>query len=130
MVTGGRDYDDEVRAFDVLDRLHEAKHFEIVMHGACGWCIEKPWTHDVRRLRGADRLADRWATSRGVTVERVPANWTRLFRRAGPVRNGHMLDRMPALVLAFPGDRGTADAVRQARGLGIAVVAVQPAGDL
>jgi ABC-type Fe3+-hydroxamate transport system substrate-binding protein len=41
---------------------------------------------------------------------------------AGPIRNGRMLEYKPDLVIAFPGGRGTANMVKQARKAGIAVV--------
>lgn len=57
----------------------------------------------------------------GFPVERYPADWERYGKRAGPIRNRKMLDQGPDLVVAFGGDKGTADCVREARRRGIAV---------
>ncbi len=45
--------------------------------------------------RGADRLAEGWARSRGLTVRSWPADWARSGRRAG-------IERSKALVAALP----------------------------
>jgi hypothetical protein len=59
---------------------------------------------------------------RGVTVEQFPAEWGRLGRAAGPIRNAVMLrDGKPELVIAFKGGAGTADMKARARKAGIEV---------
>lgn len=45
--------------------------------------------------------------------------------RAGPIRNQEMVDSKPALVVAFPGNDGTADAVRRAKEAGIEVLEIE-----
>lgn len=57
---------------------------------------------------GADFLAEAWAASRGVPVERYPADWS-LGKSAGPARNEEMAATRPDLAMAFPGGRGTDD---------------------
>jgi hypothetical protein len=53
------------------------------------------------------------------------ADWKGLGRKAGPIRHQQMLDEsQPALVVAFPGGRGTADMVCRARGADIEVIEV------
>jgi hypothetical protein len=48
------------------------------------------------------------------------ADWEKLGRSAGPIRNQAMLDEgRPDLVVAFPGHHGTADMVRRARAAGV-----------
>jgi hypothetical protein len=60
-----------------------------------------------------------------VSVECFPAEWDKRGRIAGPVRNALMLDvGKPDLVVVFPGGRGTADCVRQARAAGVQVIEV------
>lgn len=72
-----------------LDRLHP----KIVGHGDA---------------RGADRLADAWATARGCEVRAFPADWRpdgRLDLGAGRKRNAAMLTTFrPDLVAAFKDD--------------------------
>jgi hypothetical protein len=79
--------------------------------------------------RGADQSIDRAARQLGWAVQAVPADWPRLGRAAGPIRNRQLLRRAllaaqslsspgyPAsvLVVAFPGGRGTASLVQLAR---------------
>lgn len=77
---------------------------------------------------GADKLAgEYWVTYLFGRVHAVPANWAELGGRAGHVRNGLLVARMPDLLLAFPwvGDGnqalspGTRDAIAQAAEAGI-----------
>lgn len=78
---------------------------------------------------GADRLAaSYWEHYQFGPVHAVPANWAELGNRAGHVRNGLLVARMPEFVLAFPWQRGsqwlsqgTRDAIRQAMAAGIPV---------
>jgi hypothetical protein len=74
---------------------------------------------------GADRLAGEWGTARGITVEAHPADWKKHGRAAGPIRNQKMLEETPALVVAFPGGKGTADMVKKARQAGVEVFVVE-----
>lgn len=75
---------------------------------------------------GADSLAGEWAASNGVKVLAFPvlqADWIAHGRSAGPMRNSRMIrEGKPDQVVAFPGDRGTRDMVRQARRSGIGVI--------
>ena len=52
----------------------------------------------------------------GVVVEEFKADWDKFGRAAGPIRNAQMLrEGKPDLVVAFPGGRGTANMVAQAK---------------
>lgn len=107
LVCGGRDYADAVKLAEVLSKMHSELSFSLVIHGA---------------YRGADRLADDWAENMG--IDRLPfrAEWTKYGRGAGPRRNQKMLDEgRPDMVIAFPGDTGTADMVRRAKSAGVPV---------
>ncbi|HWY35733.1 MAG TPA: DUF2493 domain-containing protein [Nitrosopumilaceae archaeon] len=96
IVTGGRDYNDWATVKSVLD-FHQP---DVVIQGGA---------------KGADRLARVWAMTKGIEPITVDAEWTKHGRAAGPIRNREMLDKYPnAFVIAFPGDRGTADCVRAA----------------
>lgn len=73
---------------------------------------------------GADQVVDRWARRRegdGVTVETLPASWSTLGRRAGPVRNKAMVDRGADMCIGFVrGDaRGTRITLAMAAEAGI-----------
>jgi hypothetical protein len=54
LVCGGRDFDDAGLMINVLDRLHTEKFFTVLIHG---------------NARGADRIADAWASCRGIPRE-------------------------------------------------------------
>ena len=95
LVCGGRDYRRHDEVFRVLDGLHASLGISAVVHGAAV---------------GADSLAHRWAAKRGVPNRAFPTNWGQYGRRAGFLRNEQMLHENPdiALVVAFPGGKGTA----------------------
>lgn len=115
IVCGGRDFHDRELVYRTLDAVNPL----LVVHGACGVDADFPrWD----KMKGADLLADQWAAGRGVACERVPAHWTRWPRSGGPKRNAEMLKRFkPNLVVAFPGDRGTANMIALARAAGVSV---------
>lgn len=104
LVTGGRDYKNRKRVFEVLDKIHEELPITLLVHGAA---------------KGADTLADAWAKSRGIKVrsfEVTKEDWDLHGRAAGPIRNTVMLkESKPDLVVAFPGGRGTAHMVKIAK---------------
>lgn len=111
-VTGGRGYADKAAVWRELDAL--APHLLLV--GDCP--------------TGADRYALEWAEclnpDHGCLPQIFCADWAKHGKAAGPIRNREMLAAKPDMLLAFPGGRGTADCVRQARQLGVAVVSVAP----
>lgn len=97
LVCGGRDFRDRALLFDTLDQ----EDVDCIVHGGA---------------TGADQLAGEWAVARKRPEIIIPAQWKGYGLRAGPVRNGWMI-RFVAVthVIAFPGGRGTADMVKQAR---------------
>jgi hypothetical protein len=110
LVCGGRDFSDRATLTAALDRLHAERGFTLVIAGGA---------------RGADTMAEEWAASRGVPCDVYMAEWERLGRKAGPIRNARMLtEGNPDLVVAFPGGRGTAHMVRIARRAGVGMVEV------
>lgn len=121
LVCGGRYFADVALVFDTLTSLHINQGISAIIEGGA---------------TGADRHARDWAKHRGVTVETYRAAWNDILRpgavvryrkdgsaydaAAGPWRNATMLrDGRPDMVVAFPGDTGTADMVRQARRAGL-----------
>ena len=81
--------------------------------------------------RGADTLGARYARERGVPVLEFPADWVRLGKRAGMVRNLQMLDSADAVVAFWDGQsRGTAHMINETkkRGLPLRVVRYQKGG--
>src|SRR6478735_7482462 len=106
LVCGGRHYDNYGFLSEVLDEIHAATPIELIIEGG---------------QFGAEFLASSWARGHRVPYRSVTPEWARHGKAAGPIRNGEMLDLAPDLVVAFPGGRGTADMVRQARGRGVSV---------
>lgn len=106
IVCGGRDFTSVGRLSVTLTQLGFDLGDFMVIHG------DAP---------GADRMAGQWARVAGVPEVRVPAQWDTHGAAAGPIRNAWMLNLQPDLVVAFPGGRGTADMVRQAKAAGVEV---------
>lgn len=69
--------------------------------------------------RGADLIAREIAEELNMTIEPHPAEWDKLGKRAGPLRNQAMLDSGADLVLAFHKDlsqsKGTKHMIEIAR---------------
>jgi hypothetical protein len=101
LVCGSREYRDHDHVFAVLDAIHARTPIGVVINGGAS---------------GADSLGRNWAADRGVEWFTVHADWS-LGPSAGPLRNQQMLelgDGPPDLVVAFPGNKGTADMVNRA----------------
>lgn len=115
LIFGSRDFKNEKRMFRVLDGLHNAFHFSVVIEGEAD---------------GADKLAKKWAKRNGVEVDPYPADWdditvpgavvktrrdgTKYNKAAGAMRNRQMhAEGQPDLGIAFSNDiwnsRGTMD---------------------
>lgn len=146
LVTGGRDYQNRARVFEVLDGIDRERPIDILVHGACGVDRYKSRGQralaEWRKLRGADRWADEWCAERlwqswpeeCVRVRRYPAIWVNergmYWKHAGTDRNIEMLEKehRPAepidLVVAFPGGAGTRHMCEIARAAGVAVLEV------
>jgi hypothetical protein len=97
-VTGGRSYADYEHVSGVLNEECPG----VVVQGECPY-------------GGADALAARWCEENGVPCVGLKALWKKFGNPAGPIRNGWMLDLFPIYkLIAFPGDRGTNNCVKQA----------------
>lgn len=108
LVCGGRRFRNNKAVESYLDMLHAIYKFTLVIHG---------------NAPGADWLADCWAISRHVDYKRFPADWNRLGKPAGIIRNRQMLvEGQPQLVVAFPGGTGTNNMKQQARDAGVNVI--------
>jgi len=109
LVCGSRSWSSKqhgTRIYTVLDALNaEFEELEILQGLAAG----------------ADEWALQWATDRGVRSLGFPAEWERHGKRAGILRNLHMLDHEPDLVIAFwdGRSRGTKHTINEASKRGI-----------
>jgi hypothetical protein len=107
-VTGGRDYPNKQLVQKAIKKIHSETPITLLVHGGAN---------------GADRLAKETAMSLGIQTVVFEANWGYYDRSAGPTRNINMLVHMkPDLLLAFPGNRGTAHCANAAEQRGIKVV--------
>jgi len=110
LICGGRDYHDNDTLCAALDRLHAEHGFTVVIAGGA---------------RGADTLAAQWAEHRGIPTKVYVAEWEKLGRKAGPIRNQRMLDEgKPDLVIAFRGGTGTAGMMALAGKAGVPVISI------
>lgn len=112
LVCGGRNYSDHAKVFAVLDRLHAEAGIDYLIEGGA---------------KGADALAFEWGRTHHVPGESFSADWENHGSFAGPLRNKRMIEEgKPDLVIAFPGSKGTANMVKQARKAGIEVIEIAP----
>jgi len=109
IVCGGRDYADRARVWEVLDGLLAEFGPFVLVHN---------------RIDNADAMAREWADGRKIVAEPFYCDWSTHGRAAGQIRNRQMLDAGADLVVAFPGGRGTADMIKQARARGVPVMEV------
>ncbi|MDR6389207.1 DUF2493 domain-containing protein [Paraburkholderia phenoliruptrix] len=111
IVCGGRDYANVEMLNLVLDELHAKTPISVLIQGGAA---------------GADELAFRWfATKPGMHGITHYADWKKHGRAAGPIRNARMLEEAPDVVVAFPGGRGTANMIKQAKAAGVPVIEVE-----
>lgn len=114
LVCGDRNWNNQERMFNVLDVVHRHRAISCIIEG---------------EARGADKMAAEWALRRSVQWEPYPADWGRLGKIAGPVRNTEMLAKgLPDLVYAFHDNleqsKGTKNMIMQSRRSGLTVYLV------
>ena len=111
LVCGGRNFDDGAA---VAAAMKKTNPVFIIQGGA----------------NGADRIASMWADTQFIEQLTIEADWRTHGKAAGPIRNGQMLRIGQAIaevmgwsfgVVAFPGGRGTANMMKQAREAGVPV---------
>lgn len=73
---------------------------------------------------GVDTIAERWATKRGVPIKEYDvskAEWRRLGKPAGPMRNARMAAYADALIAIPTGGPGTVSMIEEALKRGLKV---------
>lgn len=109
VVTGSRDANDQEKIHKAMDRIHK-KYGPIIFLGEGG-------------ARGVDTICGLWAWKHGIALAVMNANWDYYFKKAGPIRNGWMLDFLnPEYLIAFPGRTGTNNCMEQADKRGIPII--------
>lgn len=99
LVTGSRNWRRAAAIHRALDHAHHNMLYEhnenglfVVVHGTA---------------RGADAMAGWYANECNWQVEAHPANWAQHGKRAGMIRNQHMVNLGAALCLAFIRDHSS-----------------------
>jgi hypothetical protein len=76
---------------------------------------------------GADRGAWEWGRDKHIALLRYPADWKRLGKRAGPIRNQRMIvEGRPDVGIEFPGGRGTADMASRLETARVPIILAKP----
>jgi len=106
IVTGGRYYKNFSELLRVLDELKPS----FIIQGGCS---------------GADSMAVTYSIARKIEYKTYEADWDQYGLSAGPIRNKKMLEEnLDAVLVAFPGGRGTENCVETAQELGVKVIFV------
>lgn len=106
VVCGGRNFNDFYSLTMALNAIHLITPITELIEGGA---------------KGADLLANVWATFKGIKITTVRAEWEKYGKRAGFIRNMKMAEMKPDCVIAFPGGAGTQNMIHQARLRGIQV---------
>jgi len=112
LITGSRNWEDAAAVEEALRDwwISTGRNPEAVLvSGAC--------------RTGADRIAETLWEAQGLTVERHPAQWDKLGRRAGPERNKAMVKSQPDAAVAFilDGSAGASGTLKMIQSAGIPV---------
>ena len=129
IVCGGRNYGEVSGDPSMTPEEREADRMRAAAESDHVWCTLSTMVPAISEMAhggstGADRHAGDWADEHRLPYRRFP--YLRQYGRAGgPLRNAQMLREFkPDAVIAFPGGRGTADMIRQARAAEVRVIEV------
>lgn len=103
-VTGGRNYSNRKFVYTMLDSALEKFPNMTLVHGGA---------------TGADDLANDWAIENKIDVIIFEAEWDKLGKAAGPIRNKQMAESNISFLIAFSGGSGTNNMFQECRRLGI-----------
>lgn len=106
IICGGRTYSDLEYLETSLDHCLKWWKLSVIITGGA---------------KGADTLANQWATKRGLRVCVLFADWDKYGKAAGMIRNKLMLEEKPDVVIAFPGGTGTENMITISRQAGVPV---------
>lgn len=111
LVSGSRDIDDTKIVYDAI--------------------AKSPWQPDTiihGDAMGVDSIADRYARIKSIDRDVHPIPdwvWEKVGRKAGPMRNGFMVDHADALIAVWDGESsGTKNTMQQAESEGLPVYKV------
>lgn len=103
IIAGGRRYQFSPADMIRLNELHCKLILPVseVVSGCCGEIDSA-----TGEIFGADLWGEEWANSHGIPIKRFPADWKKLGKAAGMIRNRQMAEYAEACIL-FPGGPGT-----------------------
>jgi len=108
-VSGGTDYGDYRRIWQVLDEVHGRHPQMVLLHGGS--------------RSGAEHIAALWARERKVTQVPMPPDFTRHSRAAAPFkRNDKVIGLLPRGIIIFPGGGIQDNLFDKARIAGVPVI--------
>lgn len=107
--TGGRNYQNRAMVRSIMDLLSVV--------------VATPIEVSVGDALGADSLVEEEADRVNFAVTKNIADWNKLGKAAGPIRNAKIIDGASVLI-AFPGGGGTANCVAQASTIGVPVIRI------
>lgn len=122
LITGSRDWPltDITTVYTVMSKTitdyvlqGETQKTITIVHGACP--------------KGVDAMADLFARSWGMNIERHPANWDLYGKKAGPIRNKEMVELGVDICLAFVYNKssGASHAVELCRKKGVPLILLE-----
>lgn len=88
IIAGTRSFSDYSLLEEVMDEVHSHFNVSEVVSGTA---------------KGADRLGELWASERSVRLVKFPADWKKLGKAAGPIRNLEMAVYSELLVSFWDG---------------------------
>jgi hypothetical protein len=86
-----------------------------------------PWSCFVSAVvsgtaRGADKFGESWASKHHVRIIRLPAEWEKHGKKAGPIRNREMASIAHGLIAVWDGkSAGTRNMIEEARALSLRI---------
>lgn len=127
IIAGDRNYTDYDKVIESVEAAEFLAGITItkVISGRCEFGNHTFTTKEGIKVFGADGLGERWAADNNVPVEPYPADWKKLGKKAGPLRNQRMAAVGDALIAFLaPHSKGTKGMVDIMKGLGKPVFVV------
>lgn len=108
VIAGSRKYNNYEEAKEFIESCIKDDSPHVIMSGGC---------------RGADKLGERYAEEKGYELRCFAAEWSRLGKAAGPLRNKIMAEEADVVICFWDGkSSGTKSMIELARALGKSVV--------
>ena len=92
--------------------------------------LDEPIEFVSGHARGTDRMAERYASEKGIPIHTLSPDWKAYGKAAGPIRNRQMLEyaieETPVVIAFWDGEsRGTKHTIDTARSMGINVYVIR-----